>query len=323
MNLPITNEQVSTGEKKREMRNWLQTCHKNTEFCLQESDPRPCTSCLGEGRMLSSGLTCLQSLGSGEWWQCHLIPVPLTRRKSCCCGHVLPCVKHAQYCLFRGLRGCFSLLPAKSWVLLWAVCTGMCEPWGWVTAAETAACIWQRALEGTIKKLFAQQLKILIKSLSIWMARGKKGSIQSSAFLLNFQFVPPFSCCSLGQWCISACTLHLLVPRLTAELQLPELPHNPSSTSSDQNATPSSLHPLSRVRGSSRKPRGRKIQCCNKLSFWPISSSLSTTASARAEVISTFTILSQPWLCPNVSKRHCQPSQAEGAMSAKGLMVLG
>lgn len=67
---------------------------------------------------------------------------------------------------------------------------------GWVTAAApTAACIWQHALEGTIKKRFALQLESLIKICRHVNGKGKKGSIQSSlfplTFLLNFQVIPP------------------------------------------------------------------------------------------------------------------------------------
>lgn len=50
------------------------------------------------------------------------------------------------------------------------------------------------ALEGTIKKHFALQLKSLIKICKHVNGKGKKGSVQSSlfplAFLLNFQTIP-------------------------------------------------------------------------------------------------------------------------------------
>lgn len=258
MNLPITNEQVSTGEKKREMGNWSQTCNKNTEFCLQEGEPRPCTSALGEGR----DAQCWPRLPAvpGQWGMVAVPPDPCAQHPQ---GELLlwPCFAKTlcETCSilpFGGLRGCFSLLPAKSWVLLWAVHTGMCEPWGWVTAAETAACIWQRALEGTIKKLFAPQLEILIKSVSIWMARGGKGVNSVLCFPLAFSACPPHSPgCSLKHLCLSSAPPS---PQADCWVAATSAPTQPIQCQFWPKCHLSSLHPFGRVRGSSKKAQGKE-----------------------------------------------------------------
>lgn len=72
------------------------------------------------------------------------------------------------------------------------------------------------ALEGTIKKHFALQLKSLIKICKHVNGKGKKGSVQSSPFplasLVNFQNIPHGPSCSAGQPGVPPC---LLVPGLT------------------------------------------------------------------------------------------------------------
>lgn len=177
------------GKKKiKGTGNWPQTCHKNTQFCLQGDDPRPWHSALGEGQRCSvpAPLCPLPTRGPQEVGQCH-------QRAGPCQNHVLPkpLAKCVQCCMHGGLGRCLNLLsprrtpvsaPARA--ALHQGCAGL---------GAGLQLLWpqpafgSRALEGTIKKRFALQLKILIKSVSIWMARGKKGSIQSSPFLLNFQ----------------------------------------------------------------------------------------------------------------------------------------
>lgn len=72
------------------------------------------------------------------------------------------------------------------------------------------------ALEGTIKKHFALQLKSLIKICKHVNGKGKKGSIQSSplplAFLLSFQIIPRAPSRSVGRLGVPPC---LLIPGLT------------------------------------------------------------------------------------------------------------
>lgn len=101
------------GRKKERWETGPRHAIKTLNFACKKVNPGPAPQPWGRAEMLSAGLACLQSLGSGEWWQCHLIPVPNTRRESCCCGHVLPklCVKHAPYCLLEALEdaSAFSL----------------------------------------------------------------------------------------------------------------------------------------------------------------------------------------------------------------------
>lgn len=130
--------------------------------------------------------------------------------------------KCSQHCMHRGLRGYPNLLPARLSKCSQPLLPNCSQTKGVQALGDGLQLLQPQpefgssALEGTIKKHFALQLKSLIKICKHVNGKGKKGSVQSSpfplAFLLNFQIIPRAPSRSVGQLGVPPC---LVVPGLT------------------------------------------------------------------------------------------------------------
>lgn len=185
------------GKKKiKGTGNWPQTCHKLTELCLQGDDPRPWHSALGEDWDAQCQLLCARCppVVPRRWGVVAVPPASgaLPKPYFVTTPWKMHAVLHAQR-----LGGCLNLLSpcqtpvsAPSRAALHQGCAGL---------GAGLQLLWpqpafgSRALEGTIKKHFALQLKILIKSASMWMAKGEKRVNSVLSLPLEFSDAPGHS----------------------------------------------------------------------------------------------------------------------------------